>query len=33
MDIVKKLENVPTSGQHRGNKPLNDQKIISITIK
>ncbi|WP_072680052.1 peptidylprolyl isomerase [Arcobacter sp. LA11] len=33
MDIVKKLENVPTSGQSRGNKPLRDQKIISIEIK
>lgn len=33
MDIVNKIENVPTSGQARGNKPLNDQKIISITIK
>jgi len=33
MDIVKKLENVPTSGQSRGNKPLSDQKIISIEIK
>ncbi len=30
---LKALENVPTSGQYRGNKPLNDQKIISITIK
>jgi len=33
MNIVKKLENVPTSGQSRGNKPLSDQKIISIEIK
>lgn len=33
MDIIKKLENIPTSGQSRGNKPLNDQKIISIEIK
>lgn len=33
MDIVKKLENIPTSGQSRGNKPLSDQKIISIEIK
>lgn len=33
MDVVKKLENVPTSGQSRGNKPLSDQKIISIEIK
>ena len=33
MDIVRKLENIPTSGQSRGNKPLKDQKIISIEIK
>ena len=33
MDVVRKIENVPTSGQYRGNKPLSDQKIISITIK
>ncbi len=33
MDSVKKLENVPTSGQYRGNKPLREEKIISITIK
>ncbi len=33
MDIVNKIENVPTSGQARGNKPLSEQKIISITIK
>jgi len=33
MDIVKKLENVPTNGQYSGNKPLSDQKIISIKIK
>ena len=33
MDIVKKLENVPTSGKYRGDKPLKDQKIESITIK
>ncbi len=33
MDIVKKIENVPTTSQYQGNKPLNDQKIISITIK
>ena len=30
---LRALENVPTSGQYRGNKPLTDQKIISITIK
>lgn len=33
MDVVRKLENVPTSGQYQGNKPLSDQKIISVTIK
>ena len=33
MDIVKKLENVPTSGRYGGNKPLEDQKILSIKIK
>jgi peptidylprolyl isomerase len=33
MDVVRKLENVPTSGQYQGNKPLIDQKIISIEIK
>lgn len=33
MDIVKKLENIPTSGQYQGNKPLVEQKIISIKIK
>jgi len=33
MDIVKKLENVPTNGQQQGNKPLTEQKIISIEIK
>ncbi len=32
-DIVKKLENVPTSGRSGGDRPLKDQKIISITIK
>lgn len=32
MDIVKKIENVPTSGKYKGNKPLTDQKIISIEI-
>ncbi|MFA9372636.1 peptidylprolyl isomerase [Poseidonibacter sp.] len=30
MDTVKKIENVPTG---RGNKPLSDQKILSIEIK
>jgi peptidylprolyl isomerase len=33
MDTVKKLENVPTSGQYGGDKPLSTQKILSITIK
>jgi peptidylprolyl isomerase len=33
MDIVKSIENVPTNGQYQGNKPLNEQKIISIEIK
>lgn len=33
MDVVKKLENVPTSGQSQGNRPLSEQKIISIEIK
>lgn len=31
-EALKKLENVPTSGKYRGNKPLRDEKIISITI-
>jgi len=33
LPIVQKLENVPTSGQRGGDKPLEAQKIISITIK
>ena len=33
MDSLKKLENVPTSGKYRGNRPLRDEKIISINIK
>jgi peptidylprolyl isomerase len=33
MDIVKKIENVPTSGRSGGDKPLSEQKILSITIK
>ncbi len=33
MDIVKKLENVETSGRYGGDKPLQDQKILSIEIK
>jgi len=32
-DIVKKIESVPTAGRSGGDKPLVDQKIISITIK
>jgi len=32
-DIVKKIENVPTNGKYEGNKPLEDVKIISISIK
>ena len=30
---LRALENVPTTGKYRGNKPLSDQKIISISIK
>jgi peptidylprolyl isomerase len=33
MDVIKKIENVPTTGKYRGNKPLNEQKVIKITIK
>lgn len=33
MDVVKKLENVPTSGRYGGDKPLSDEKITSIEIK
>lgn len=33
MEAVKKIENVPTSGSYRGDRPLVDQKIISIEIK
>ena len=33
MDVVKAIENVPTSGRSGGDKPLSEQKIISITIK
>ena len=33
MDVVRKIENVPTSGRYQGNKPLSEQKIISIEIK
>ena len=32
-EVLKTMENVPTSGQYRGNKPLTDQKIISVSIK
>lgn len=32
-DIVKKIESIPTNGKYSGNKPLQEQKIISITIK
>jgi len=33
MDVVKKIESTPTSGQQRGNKPINDQIINKVTIK
>lgn len=33
MDVVKKIESVPTNGQYRGDKPLNNQIINSIKIK
>ncbi len=33
MDVVKKLEMVKTNGRYAGDKPLQDQKIIKITIK
>lgn len=33
MDAVKKLEAVRTTGRYAGDKPLEDQKIIKITIK
>ncbi|CAM3418926.1 peptidylprolyl isomerase [Arcobacter aquimarinus] len=32
-DIVKKIESVETNGKYRGDKPLEDIKIISISIK
>jgi peptidylprolyl isomerase len=32
-DIVKKIENSPTNGRYAGDKPLEDIKIISISIK
>ncbi len=33
MDVVSKIELVPTNGRYQGNKPLKEQKIISIQIK
>lgn len=33
MENVRKIENVETSGSYAGDKPLIDEKIISITIK
>ena len=33
MDIVRKIENVQTNGKYEGDKPLEDVKIISISIK
>jgi len=33
LNVVKKLENVPTSGKYNGNKPLNDEKIIKAYLK
>jgi peptidylprolyl isomerase len=32
-DVVRKIENVPTTGRYEGNKPLEDVKIISIKIE
>ena len=32
-DVVKKIENSPTNGKYSGDKPLEDIKIISISIK
>ena len=32
-DVVKKIESVPTNGRYEGDKPLEDVKIISISIK
>ena len=32
-EIVKKLENVPTSGRYGGNRPLKEEKIIKAYIK
>ncbi len=33
MEVVKKLENVKTSGRYGGDKPLKEQKIIKAFIK
>lgn len=33
MDVVKELENVPTTGRYGGDRPLNEEKIVSIQIK
>ena len=33
MDVVEKLNNVPTSGRSGGDRPLETQKIIKATIK
>ena len=32
-DIVKKIESVETNGRYKGNKPLEDVKIISVKIE
>lgn len=32
-DVVKAIENVRTNGKYNGDKPLEDVKIISISIK
>jgi peptidylprolyl isomerase len=33
MEVVRKIENVRTSGRYAGNKPLKDQKILKAYIK
>lgn len=33
LDVVKAIENVRTNGKYNGDKPLEDVKIISISIK
>ncbi|MDK9694186.1 MAG: peptidylprolyl isomerase [Sulfurimonas sp.] len=33
LHVVQKLENVPTSGQRSGDRPLETQKIINATLK